>query len=249
MNLRPQLSSRSRPPRWLLVALAVLAVGLVSLGGVTGRANASVTNNYSSTLYLTSTASALLGSGSYQLVTTAPSSVSTATQNRIPLSTTGYQDFKPGVSAPTVGQGNSPVDGASASTTPDNAGWIVDGSGAVSFPAGPWTFKAIVQENYTSGAASLAVGMWKVTVSGGAIAISTLLVDPNCSATPCASGAAPGLSGTNFIIPGTSSTTVSIAPSLNGFSLASNEHLYVQYWRKQTTGIATISRLAWRRCP
>jgi uncharacterized protein YceK len=241
MNLRLKHSSQTHPRRGRLALFAVLAVGVLWFGGVTGAADAGGTNNYASTLYLSSTASALLGSGSYQLVTTAPSSPSTSTQNRIPLNMTGYQDFAPGVSAPTTGQGNSPVDGASVPKTPGSAGWIVDGSGAVSFASGQWTFQASVQDNFSSGTALLAVGMWRVSVSGGVVSSPTLLVDPNCSAAPCASGAAPGLSGTNFITAGTSPTTVSITPSLNAFSLASGEHLYVQYWRDQTVKIASLS--------
>jgi large repetitive protein len=243
MNLRPTMSSFRKPPRLRLALLAVLALGVSGIGGVSG-ASAGGTNNYASTLYLSSTASALLGSGSYQLVTTAPSSVSTATQNRIAASgTTGYQSFQPGVK-PANSLVNTPTpDGASASTTPTNKGWIVDGSGAVSFAAGTWTFQTTVTENSATGeAATLAVGMWEVSVSGGVVSSPTLLVDPNCSATPCSSGAAPGDAspGTNFITT-SGSTTVSLPVSLGAFSLTSGEHLYVQYWRHQTVGFtATV---------
>jgi hypothetical protein len=255
MNLRPIMSSRRPPPRWRLALLTALAVALLSLGGVPGRADAGV-SYYGSPLYLSSalSSSSVLGSGSYQLVTAQPGSASPATQNRIALNTTGYQDFWPGYK-PTLSTQNTPSavapEPTSAPTTPDNKGWVVDGSGAVSFAPGWWTFEANVKENSSTGeAATLAVGMWKVTVSGGTIQTWTLLVDPNCStAGSCALGAAPGdailpTPGTNFIVTGSGLALVQLPVDLSGFSLANGEHLYVQYWRHQTvafTGTASYT--------
>jgi predicted phage tail protein len=141
-------------------------------------------------------------------------------QNVISLATTGYQDFSPGGSAdPSTA---SPMD-PGPYTSPNGKGWIVDGSGAVSFPTGTWTFKANVQQNAGSGTAHLVVGMWKVTVSGGAITGSTMLLDPT--------GA--GENATNFITP-TGAAAIVHTATVSGFSLASNQHLYVEFWRRQT---------------
>jgi hypothetical protein len=158
------------------------------------------------------------------------------TQNRIALNTTGYQDFAPGVWAPF--SGNTTV-AASPSTTPNGMGWIVDGSGNVSFPTNTWTFQAKLGQNALFGTARLVVGMWKVTVSAGAITASSLLVDPTCGAAPCGSGAAPGENTTSFTTSGAVfSKVITHAVTVNGFALASGEHLYVQFWRKQQTSMA-----------
>ena len=149
----------------------------------------------------------------------------TQAQNQIPLNTTGYQDFAPR----TANTGMSSV-----STSPNGSGWIADGVGGVSFPTGSWMFQAKVKQSAPSGTADLVVGMWKVTVSGNAITGSTMLVDPTCSTAPCGSGAAPGENGTNFA-QSPSGTTIQQTVSVNGFSLQSGEHLYVQYWRHQTS--------------
>ena len=74
--------------------LAALAVVLAFSG--CASAEAAAANSYASTLYLSNTASALV-TGSWQLVTSAPSSADTSTGNRIAQNATGYQDFVPGV--------------------------------------------------------------------------------------------------------------------------------------------------------
>jgi hypothetical protein len=234
MTLRPPIPSR-RPPAWCLALLAGLALALLSLGRAPNDATAA--NNYASTLYLSSTASAIV-TGSWTLVTTQPASANTTTQNRMPLTTTGYQDFQPGF-APATGTANTPTPASPASTTPNNKGWLVDGSGAVIFAAGTWTFTATVTDNATATNpapwATLAVGMWKVTAAANAVSSSTLLVDPNCTTAPCASGAAPGDAspGTDLITTA-GSVTVSLPVALGSIPLASGEHLYVQYWRHQS---------------
>ena len=235
MSLRRHPAFKRPPPKRIVLLLVGLAVGVLLLGRASVPAVASVADY--GTLYLSNSASTI-DTGSWTLVTTAPSASSMTTQGRIALNTTGYQDFQPGFTPSSIA--NTPTPNASASTTPTNKGWIVDGSGAVSFPAGTWTFAATLQDNAAAttpaAVATLAVGMWKVTVSGNVITGSTLLVDPDCSAAPCGSGAAPGdgTSGTNLVT--TSGTvTPSVAPSVGAFSLESDEHLYIQLWRHQTS--------------
>ena len=228
MNLRLVRPPR-RHPTGRLALLFGLAVAVVSFGGLSKNAAAGL-SDYSATLYLSNTASSQL-TGSWQLVTAAPSTANTATQNRTAFSTTGYQDFVPG-----VGPGsflNSPIVTPSATTQSGAKGWLVDNSGSVSFAAGSWTFSANVTDNASattpSPSGSLVVGVWKVTLSGSAIATSTNLVDPTCSG-----GSAPcGDTGTNFITTSGSSSQ-SLTVSLGAISLQSNEHLYVQYWRHQS---------------
>jgi hypothetical protein len=168
--------------------------------------------------------------------TAATQTVLPQAQNRIPLSTTGYQEFAPGGYAPP--SATTAVSG-SASTTPTGRGWIVDGPGSVGFAgsASNWTFKAILKQNASSGAARLVVGMWKVTTSGGAISASTLLVDPTCSVAPCGSGAAPGENTTTFVT-ASGTKTITHTVSVNAFSLLADEHLYLQFWRRQSTAMA-----------
>jgi len=210
--------------------LAALALVLSLLGRASNEAAAA--NSYASTLYLSNTASSLV-TGSWQLVTSAPSSADTSTGNRIPQNGLGYQDFVPGVKP--AGVANSAVVSCCSIS---NKGWIVDGSGGASFTAGAWTFQAKLQENWNSaGTASLDVGMWAVKIVSGAIDTSSarLLIDPTsaCSA-PCATP-----SPVNFIT-ASGSTTVSASASLPAFSLARDEHLYVQLWRNETVGINNV---------
>jgi hypothetical protein len=153
-------------------------------------------------------------------------------QNRFPggfsascaATTCGYSEFSPGAYVNTTG--NSAMT-AAASTTPNNRGWIVDVPGPASFAAGTWTIhvqtKSGVQNN---GVAHLVVGMWKVSVSGGAITSSTLLIDPNTVGEQ---------TSTNLINTTQLVQTVTHNVTLPVTSLAAGEHLYVQFWRRQTS--------------
>ena len=245
MKLRLTMSSRRSPPRQRLALLGAVALGLLSLGQAPNVASAATGDDYSSTiLYLSGTQSAptVLGANSFQLVTS-PTPVGGAppvTSNRIKLGDANkYQEFQPGIH-PLVMTANTPTATASAVTTPSNKGWIVDGPGGVSFPPYTWYFTTNVAEQ-TQGtpapAATLAVGMWIVTVSGGVITTSTMLVDPNCTVlASCTPGAVPGDAspGTNFISVSGGAVTVTLPVSLAAISLAYGQHLYVQYWRHQS---------------
>ena len=241
MNLRLTLSSRRSPPRRGLVVLVVLVLALISLGRATSDARAATGDDYSGlTLYLSNAASSpsVLGSGSWQLVTGAPASVSTLTQNRITLNGVGYQDFQPGIGP---GGGNSAL---VTCCSLNSKGWIVDGAGGVSFAPGQWSFQAKVLENWGgAGAASLAVGMWAVKVVSGAIDTPSarMLIDPSCSTATCPSGAKPGDMDTPpSFITSSGTASVSVSASLGAVALASGEHLYVQLWRHQTLGINSV---------
>ena len=168
-------------------------------------------------------------------------------QNRVTIGTlvspppAEYDDFSPGVYDLPTPTSVTPADTGTL-TAPNGKGWIVDGSGGVAVPAGTWTFQArfIDPDNPARGVAHLTVGMWKVTTSGNAITGSTLLIDPSCS------GAAPcGESMTNFV-GGTAASpkAISDAVSVGAFSLQSNEHLYVEYFRHQTSGMTAGGGIA-----
>jgi hypothetical protein len=167
------------------------------------------------------------------------------TQSRVavnsPAPPAEYQDFSPGQSAPLL---TPSATDPGPLTTPNGKGWIVDGEGGVSFPASTWTFgvRFIDKDNPALGTAHLSVGMWKVTTSGSAITSSTLLIDPSCAgAAGC--GENPANTPANNLIGG-NPKTISDAISVGAFSLQSNEHLYVEYFRHQTVGMTGNSGLA-----
>src|SRR5919109_4881461 len=124
------LRRSSRRPSRLRPAVGCAAIATLLLAVSAGTSGASL-SDYTGTLYLTKTASAV-ASGNWQLSTTAPSSLDSTTQNRVALSATGYAAFAPGVSPGALA--NSAV---SASISVSSCtGWIVDGSGGMTFAAG-----------------------------------------------------------------------------------------------------------------
>jgi hypothetical protein len=147
----------------------------------------------------------------------------------------GYSEFQPGTPvtnfSPTpLSSASSPALSSSASTTPSNKGWLVDVPGPVKFQAGTWTFRLQYKSGiHTSGIAHLVVGLWKVTVSGGAVSSSTLLVDPNGAGEQTATNLINNLNIVQTVVHSVTLPTV---------SLATGEYLYVQFWRRQTTPYA-----------
>jgi len=97
---------------------------VVLLGLFAGSSGADV-SSYTGTLYVTKTASGI-GTGNWQLVTSAPSSVDNTTQNRVAFTpaTTGYALFAPGVN-PGLGNTSAPSSISVSTCT----GWVVDGTG------------------------------------------------------------------------------------------------------------------------
>ena len=153
--------------------------------------------------------------------------------------TCGYLDFSPGVEPAPGSSANltPPTLAASPSTTPNNKGWIVDGAGSVTIPAGSWTFQVRTKNSNANGVAHLVVGVWKVTTSGGAIATATAILAPNCTGVNTPAGC-PGNAentATNLVTAGAAVQTVTYSVSLPLISLAAGDHLYVQFWRRQTT--------------
>jgi len=150
--------------------------------------------------------------------------------------TCGYLNFSPGVE-PAPGASTNltpPTLTTSPSTTPNNYGWIVDGTGSVAIPAGTWTFQVRTKSSNPNGVAHLVVGVWKVTTSGGAIAANpTTILDPT--------SASAEDTATNLVTTAGTVQTVTFQVSLPAVSLTAGQHLYVQFWRRQTTAYTTGS--------
>jgi hypothetical protein len=148
--------------------------------------------------------------------------------------TCGYLDFSPGVAPATASATMPPTLAASPSLTPNNKGWIVDGPGGVTIPAGSWTFQVRTKNTNSNGVAHLVVGVWKVTTSGGTVGSSTAILAPNCTAAGTPAGCpASAENGTNIVTSGAGAQTIAHSVSLPAISLAAGEHLYVQFWRRQ----------------
>jgi hypothetical protein len=149
---------------------------------------------------------------------TAFSGVCTAT-------TCGYLEFVPGV--PITSTTANGVPAATVPSAPTGKGWLVDGSGSAHFAGGDWTFTVQTKNGgaSTSGTAHLVVGMWKVTTAG--VPVGTPLIDP---------ASAGEQTATNLIDTTNAAKTVThTVSSVPAFSLGSDERLYVQFWRRQTT--------------
>jgi len=197
-----------------------------------------LTNNASST-YLDNIADASLGALMPQA------------QTRTTLSTgTGYYEYAPGNALSDSSTSNDFAKVAGGTPVFDGKGWVVDGSGGDSFAAGTWSVTVKITSSATTGTARLDVGMWIVNDSGAVVGSSPLkpLIDPACTVAPCGSGGVPGENGSANIATGAgTASAITTNFTLPAFSLARNQHLYVQFWRHQTAATLagnTVSTLA-----
>jgi hypothetical protein len=142
--------------------------------------------------------------------------------------TCGWVEFAPGVPVNTAN--NGPVSTA-APTAPSGKGWLVDPSGSVHFAAGDWTLTVEMRNGgaSASGTAHLAVGLWKVKTDG--TAVGTPLIDP---------GGVGEQTSQNLITGNTMPFTVAHTVPVPAFSLAADERLYVQVWRRQTAPYVNV---------
>src|SRR5436190_6597369 len=156
---------------------------------------------------------------------------------RVPVSTTGWMAFVPGTSFTSSGQTSvdSGYFSASAPSIPSTcAGWTIDSSAGVTFPAGMWTFnRQLRPDSAPNGVSLLAVAMWKVDTSGNTIPGGTII--------PLTDG------GT--MTPNGASQNVSVSyTTTSPTTLDTNERLCVQFWRHQSTGTSAggaINRTVW----
>lgn len=185
----------------------------------------------------------LLGTNPGPLTTYTDTSTATSgtllpqADNRVAQGATGWAAFNPGVSLANQFSFTS-LSGTTPSIPSTCAGWMVDAAGGISFPAGLWTFDTQVRPDANgNGAAALTVAMWKVDDGGNTVSGGTVI---------------PPTDGGSFTLNGTSQT-VSVSYTTSGATtLATNEHLCVQFWRHQTTAYSsggptsrTIQMLAW----
>ena len=142
--------------------------------------------------------------------------------------TCGWIEFAPGVPA---NVSNNWAPSVTAPTAPTGKGWLVDPSGSVHFAAGNWTFTVEMRNGgaSASGTARLALGLWKLKTDG--TAVGTALIDP---------GTAGEQTSQNLITGNTTPFTVTHTVALPPFSLAADERLYVQFWRRQTVPYVNV---------
>jgi hypothetical protein len=168
--------------------------------------------NYPATLELRSTPSSIAGSWTMDAGTGA---ANTLTSNEPARNATGYYQWNPGVANTALG-----TPGAAT-----GRGWLIDPiGGATGFPAGTWSFTVrtdIAGTTLIAGTANLAVGLWHSPLAGPAVPVLPVTDDPLAQ---------------NLRTQLTPKTTT-VSFNLPKFSLASNETLYVELWRRQTVGI------------
>ena len=143
----------------------------------------------------------------------------------------GYYEFVPGVPLVTTTSVSTKV----ASPAFSGKGWVVDAPGRVSIASGTWTFTTKFKGTANAGnTAHLVIGMWIVGDTGAVV--GSPLIDPT--------GAGENMTAN---IATTAGTVSAITTTINGvpaISLAADQHLYVQLWRRQTATVAqTITTL------
>jgi hypothetical protein len=145
--------------------------------------------------------------------------------NRAATGVTGWIEFAPGNSL-AMNSSTTPI--SSLMPTPTTCkGWIVDGSGGVTLPAGTWTVQARVRSgSMTNGVAVLSAGAYVVDAGGNVV--STIFA-PTDGSQQIQNVAFPGVVAT-VTATTTSATTIGAA-----------EHLCLQFWRHQTTAYTLAS--------
>ncbi len=141
----------------------------------------------------------------------------------------GYYEFAPGVALTSSTATNTALPGGPAFS---GKGWLVDGGGRVSFPSGTWTFTTKLKGEAGNGTARLVIGMWKVNDSGAVV--GSPIIDPT--------GAGENTTANIATAAGTASAIVTTINGVAAISVAVDEHLYVQFWRRQTVGSSGTPR-------
>ncbi|HEV2952364.1 MAG TPA: hypothetical protein VGZ51_09675, partial [Actinomycetota bacterium] len=175
--------------------------------------------DYPSPLYLANTAST--DTGSWKLITAAPSVADVTTTNTPAQNATGHYLWIPG-------QPNTTS--AAPTATPAGTGWTLDTAGGTGFPAGDWVFTIrtdIPNTTLVAGAAILNVGIWKGTISGGVFTSTGVVLSPVNGDDPA----------NQNLRTATTPITTNVTIPVPRFSLAANERLFVEYRRRQVAGI------------
>lgn len=167
----------------------------------------------------------------------APTTLLALTENRVSWNVTGFVQFSPGVPVTWDATNDNTPASAVAPTAPSGKGWIVDAPGNVHFTAGEWMLSLRLRTygGSTAGVGEMRVGIWKVTTSGGAIATYDQIVSPAVTADGTAT---ENVSANAARLP---DPAVDYRPSVPAFSLAEDEHLYIELFRYQTTAYGSLS--------
>ncbi len=158
------------------------------------------------------------------------SSASTGTplpqsDNRPNTGATGWVDFAPGGSL-ALNTSISPIS-ASSPTPTSCKGWIVDGYGGVTLPAGNWTVQQRVRSGaLANGVAVLSAGLYVADASGS---ITATVFGPTDGAAQIQNVPNPG------VVANVSATTGSATV------LGASDHLCLMFWRHQTTAYTLAS--------
>ena len=160
--------------------------------------------------------------------TDVPANLLPQTQNKPSGTTLGYFEFAPGVPLATTAATTMPV----PSPAFTGKGWVVDAPGRVSIPSGPWTFTTKLKgTGNATNTAHLVIGMWVVDDTGAVV--GSPLIDPLSTGENTTANIATTAGTTNPIV-----TTIASVPAV---TLATNQHLYVQFWRRQTVATASTT--------
>ena len=175
--------------------------------------------DYPSPLYLSSQAST--DTGSWKLITAAPSAANITTNTTPASGATGYFLNIPGAANTTA---------AVPPANPTGTGWVLDTAGGTGFPTGNWVFTVrtdVPDTTYVAGAAILNVGVWKGTIAGGVFTPTGTVLAPTND--PLAQNLRPNVNP----------TTTNVTISVPRFTLTTNERLFVEFRRNQTAGITS----------
>jgi hypothetical protein len=145
--------------------------------------------------------------------------------NRAAMGATGWVDFQPGGNLP-LNTSNSSIS-VTAPAPMSCKGWVVQGNGDVTLPAGPWTVQARVRSGaMLNGVAYLSAAVYVVDAGGNIVAT---VFGPTDGTQQIQNVPNPGIVAT---VSGTASAVTRVGTT---------QHLCVMFWRHQTTAYTTTS--------
>ena len=182
--------------------------------------------DYPSPLYLSSTGSTI--TNSWRLVGTSPTPQDNLTDTIPAQSATGYYQFRPRPSSTTTA--------GTPSATPTGRGWALDTRRRHGLPGRLVGLHDPGRHPEHALHGRLGPPRWsasgRATIPGGTFTSTGVLLDPSTA----------GAKGSSELRPGSTNTvTVTDSFSLPQFTLAANERLYVELWRRQIGGINAVT--------
>jgi hypothetical protein len=150
--------------------------------------------------------------------------------NRAAGGATGWQAFTPGATLATNAS-TTPAISGTAPSPGTCSGWIIDGAGGVTIPAGSWSVTARVMSGATgNGAAVLSAAVYVTDASGSIVAT---VFGPTDSAASILNLGRPGAA---ISVSATTATATTVGAS---------QHLCVMFWRHQTTAFSATTAGGW----